>query len=390
MKQLKATFRRQNPGILFTCAAIVALSACKKPQSAPPSGPLPVNVITVTEKEVTEWDEFTGRIDAVESVEIRPRVSGYLTEIHFKAGEVVEKGAPLFVIDPRPYQADLDRATANLDQTEAQLKLADIDFKRSESLRQKALVSAEEFDQKTAALRQAEASVRAAKAGRDMAALNMEFTQIKSPIAGRVSDARVTVGNLVQSSAGAEGVLTTVVSIDPIYVHVDADENAVLKFMKLHAEGKRKSAREEKIPAYVQLANEENFPHEGYLDFVDNRLDPATGTMRARGVFKTWDSLLTPGFFVRMRIPAGPKVTATLIDDKVIGSQQGVRFVFVVKPDRTIERRNIETGTIFEGQRIVRGGLKAGEQVVSTRLQMLQPGMPVAPMPEPPKSGDAK
>ena len=298
-----------------------------------------MNVVTVAEKEVIEWDEFTGRIEAVESVEIRARVSGYLQAIHFKAGAMVKAGDPLFVIDPRPYQADLDRATADFERAEAEAKLAGLDFKRTEELRGKSLLSAEQFDQKAAALKQAEASVRSAKAAKDAAALNIEFTQIKSPIDGRVSNERVTVGNLIQPGTTADSVLTTVVSTDPLFVYVDADENSVLKFIKAHAAGTRKSVREETIPAFVQMANEEGFPHEGYLDFVDNRIDPTTGTLRVRGVFKAWDALLTPGFFVRMRVPGGAKTMATLIDDKVIASQQGVKFVFVVKPDKTIERR---------------------------------------------------
>jgi RND family efflux transporter MFP subunit len=367
----------------------LSLSGCRKPATAPKQGPLPVNVITAVEKEVVEWDEFTGRIDAVESVEVRTRVSGYITEIHFKAGAIVEKGDLLFVIDPRPYQADLDRAAANLEQAEAQLKLAQIDFKRTESLRQKNVVSPEEFDQKAASLQQAEASVRSAKAAKDAAALNLDFTRITSPISGRVSNESVTVGNLVTAGA-ADKVLTTVVSVDPFYVYIDADENSVLKYLKLREEGTRTSAVDQPIPAFIELANETGFPHEGYIDFVDNRLDPNTGTQRARGVFKSWNSRLAPGFFVRMRIPGGGKYRAVLIDDKVISSQQGVKYLFVVKPDNTIERRNLETGPIFEGKRIVKKGLKDGEKVVSTRLQIVQPGMPVMPIAEKPEVGSGK
>ena len=372
---------------------LLAFTGCKKVPTAPPSGPLPVNVITAIEKEVTEWDEFTGRIEAVESVDIRPRVSGYITEIHFKAGAVVNKGDLLFVIDPRPYQADLDRATANFEQAQAQVKLAQIDFKRTEALRQKNVVSPEEFDQKAASLQQAEASGRSAQAARDSAALNLDFTRITSPIAGRVSNERVTVGNLV-TAGSTDTVLTTVVSIDPFYVYIDADENSLLKYLKLREEGKRKSAVDGQIPAFIELANETGFPHEGYIDFVDNRLDPNTGTQRARAVFKTWNERLAPGFFVRMRIPGTGRYQAVLIDDKVISSQQGAKYVFVVKSDNTIEHRNIETGPIFDGKRIVKKGLKEGEKVVSTRLQIVQPGMPVSPVPEkgaaPPAAPEAK
>lgn len=372
--RLRASASVSLAALLFT------LAGCKKTAPQQQQGPLPVNVIVAEEKEVTEWDEFTGRIEAVESVEVRPRVSGYITQIHFKAGALVNKDDPLFVIDPRPYQADLDRAAAGLEQAQAQMKLAQIDFNRTKGLREKNVVSPEEFDQKAASLQQMEASVRSAKAAVDSAALNLEFTQVRSPITGRVSNERVTVGNLV--TTGGNTVLTTVVSVDPLYVYIDADENSVLKYLKLRDEGIRESARDKPIPIHIQLANETGFPHEGVLDFVDNRVDPETGTLRARGVFKSWNDLLSPGFFVRVRVPGAGTYKGVLIEDKVISAQQGVKYIFVVKPDNTIERRNIETGQLFEGRRIVRSGLKNGEKVVSTRLQILQPGMPVQPIVE--------
>src|SRR6266705_705305 len=357
-------------------------SGCRK-VSAPQQGPLPVNVVTVVEKEVNEWDEFTGRLDPVESVEIRPRVSGYITDIRFNAGAIIKKGDLLYVIDPRPYQADFDRASAEVDRMDAQLKLAQIELNRAKELRDKNTISASEFDQKAATYQGSAAAKSSAEATKNSAALNLEFTQIKSPIDGRVSDARITLGNLVQPGAGPESVLTTVVSVDPIYAKVDADENAVLKYVKLSEEGKRVSARTQKIPAWVELGNESNFPHEGYVDFVDNRLDPSTGTVRARVVLKNWNpNLITPGFFVRTRVAGATPYRAALVEDKVISSQQGLKYAFVVKPDNTVERRNLETGGLFEGKRIVKNGLKDGEKVVSTRLQLLQAGMKVQPIPE--------
>ena len=376
---------RKDAGILHSVIAGFALiaagfSGCKKAPPPPPQGPLPVNVVTVIEKEVSEWDEFTGRMEAVESVEIRPRVSGYITQIHFKAGAIVKKGDPLFLIDPRPYQADFDKASAEVERAQALLELARIDLDRAKELRTSKIIAASEFDLKAAAWQQASAAARSSEAAKNSSALNLEFTEVRSPIEGRVSNERVTVGNLVQPGAGQESVLTTVVSIDPIYVLIDADENTVLKYVKLNDEGKRKTAREAQLPAFVELGNETGFPHEGYIDFVDNRLDPATGTMRARVILKSWNPLLTPGFFARVRVVGGQPYVAALIEDKVISSQQGVKFVFVVKPDNTIERRNIETATMWEGLRIVKSGLKNGEKVVSTRLQILQPGMPVKPL----------
>jgi membrane fusion protein, multidrug efflux system len=363
-------------------SVLVTTAGCKK-SSAPQQGPLPVNVVTVIEKEVNEWDEFTGRLEAVESVEIRPRVSGYITEVHIEAGAIIKKGDLLYVIDPRPYQADFDRAAAEFERMQAQLKLAQIELDRAKELRTKNTISASEFDQKAATYQGASAAASSAEAAKNSAALNLEFTQIKSPIDGRVSDARITLGNLVQPGAGPESVLTTVVSVDPIYAKVDADENAILKYVKLSEQGKRVSARTAKIPAFVELGNETDFPHEGYIDFVDNRLDPGTGTVRARAVLKNWNpNLITPGFFVRVRVAGATSYRAALVPDKVISSQQGVKYVFVVKPDNTLERRTIETGTMFDGKRIVKSGLKDGEKVVSTRLQLIQPGMPVTPVEE--------
>src|ERR1700736_3453631 len=357
-------------------------SGCRK-ASAPQQGPLPVNVVTAIEKEVNEWDEFTGRLDPVESVEMRPRVSGYITEIHFEAGAIVKKGDLLYVIDPRPYQADFDRAKAEVDRMDAQLKLAQIELNRAKELRDKNTISASEFDQKAATFQGSAAAKSSAEAAKNSAALNLEFTQIKSPIDGRVSDQRITVGNLVQPGAGPESVLTTVISVDPIYAKVDADENAVLKYVKMSEEGKRVSARTAKIPAWVELGNETDFPHEGYVDFVDNRLDPGTGTVRARVVLKNWNpSLITPGFFVRVRIAGATPYRAALVADKVISSQQGLKYAFVVKPGGRIARQHLETGSMFEGKRIVKSGLKDGEKVVSTRLQLLQAGMKVQPIPE--------
>src|SRR5207248_5674625 len=272
-----------KPKIVIAGAAFLFVfltgSGCKK-ASVTEQPALTVNVVTVVEKEVNEWDEFTGRLDPVELVEIRPRVSGYITEIHFEAGAIVKKGALLCVIDPRAYKADFDRAAAEVERMDAQLKLAEIELNRAKELRGKATISASEFDQKAATYQGAAASKSSAEAAKNSAALNLEFTQIKSPIEGRVSDARITLGNLVQPGAGPENVLTTVISVDPIYAKVDADENAVLKYVKLSEQGKRVSARTAKIPAFIELGNETDFPHEGYIDFVDNRLDPGTGTIR--------------------------------------------------------------------------------------------------------------
>jgi multidrug efflux system membrane fusion protein len=360
----------------------IGLAGCHRKPQAAPQGPLPVNVVVAIEKEVVEWDVFTGRMEAPESVEIRPRVTGYIQEIKFTPGTntLVKKNDLLFIIDPRPYQAEMDRAAAELERTQAGLQFAEVDFKRANELRVKNTISSSEYDQKLASQKQAQAAVGVAKAAAAAAKLNLEFTEIRSPIDGRISDDRVKAGNLVQPGAGPESILTTVVSVDPIQVYADVDENRILKYIKLDEEGKRKTGRRAPIPAYMALGNETDFPHQGVIDFIDNRLDPNTGTLRVRGVFKSWNPFLTPGFFVRMRVAGGPSGNAVLIDDKVIGSDQGQKFVFVVKPDGTLDRRNVTLGALAEGQRVVRDGLKAGEQVVASRLMMLQPGMKVQPI----------
>ena len=262
------------------------------------------------------------------------------------------------------------------------LKLAQIELDRAKDLRNKNTISASEFDQKAAGHQQSSAAARSAEAAKNSAALNLEFTQVKSPIDGRVSDARITLGNLVQPGAGPESILTTVVSVDPIYVRLDADENSLLKYVRLDEEGKRTSARNAPMPAWVQLGNETGFPHEGVVDFVDNRLDPGTGTVRARVVLRNWSSLIVPGFFARVRIAGATPYRAALVDEKVVNSQQGVKYAFVVRPDNILERRKLETAPMFEGKRIIKSGLKEGEKVVSTRLQLVRPGMPVQPIPE--------
>jgi len=264
------------------------------------TAPLPVNVVTAVEKEVNEWDEFTGRLDPVESVEIRPRVSGYITEIHFEAGAIVKKGDLLYVIDPRPYQADFNRAAAEVDRMDAQLKLSQIELNRARELREKNTISASEFDQKAATYQGSRRAKSSAEAAKNSAALNLEFTQIKSPIDGRVSDARITLGNLVQPGAGPESVLTTVVSVDPIYAKLDADENAVLKYVKLSEEGKRVSARTDKIRPGSSSVTKQIF-HTRLIDFVDNRLDQGRGRCGRGVVLKNWNQKFDHAGFLRSR-----------------------------------------------------------------------------------------
>jgi membrane fusion protein, multidrug efflux system len=336
--------------------------------------PPKVTVAQVVEKEITEWNEYIGRTDAVESVEVRARVSGYLTSVDFKPGSLVKKGDLLFTIDDRPYKADLARAEGQLQQARAQQKLAAAEFERVKELRSRNVVAVNEFDNKSAAFLQSQGGTAVAEAEVETAKLNLEFCSIRSPIDGRVSRENVSVGNLVTPNTLQGGILTTVVAVEPLYAYMDVDESAILNYIQLSKEGKLKTAREARVPLFLGLQNEEGFPHEGYVDFVDNRITPGTGTMRVRGQWKNWDPLLTPGFFVRVRVAASPLYKALLVPDDAIGVDQGQRFVFVVGADKKVQFRTVKLGTLADGFRVVREGLKPGESIIVNGLMRAQPG----------------
>jgi multidrug efflux system membrane fusion protein len=360
-------------------AALAALSleACK---SAPPPPPPPpaVTVAPVLRQEVTEWDEFTGRFQAVDAVEVRPRVSGYITRVAFTEGKEVTKGEVLFEIDPRPYAADLARAEAQLQQARTRAALAASDLQRAQKLVTVQAISREEFDNRTSGKAEAEAAVRAAEAAVENARLNLEWTRVRAPISGRVSRAEVTPGNLVQAGPPTATLLTSVVSVDPIYVYFDADEASYLKYAALTRAGSRAGRPE----VQLGLANENGtFPHKGYVDFVDNQLDPASGTIRLRAVFSNRDRLFTPGLFARLKLVGSAKHEANLVVDRAVGTDQDRKFVLVLKPDSTIEYRSVQLGPLVDGLRVVTSGLKQGEPVVINGLQRVRPGMRVAASP---------
>jgi multidrug efflux system membrane fusion protein len=358
------------------------LTGCGKPASktAPPAV---VSVIQPVARDVVEWDEYIGRLESPETVEIRARVSGYLDKVHFKEGKEVKKGDLLFTIDRRPYQADFEHAEAEFQRAESQADLAKSDAERAKNLIATKAISTEDFDTKTKTYTSALAAVKSAKAAMDSARLNLEFTEIRAPIQGRISSALVTEGNLVSggvSGAGAS-LLTTLVSLDPLYCYGSADERAILKYIRLSKEGKRTSARDKEIPAEMGLADESGFPHKGHMDFVDNRVDPNTGTLRARGVFTNADHSLSPGFFARLRIPGSGQYPALLIPDRALGSDQSQKFVYVVNAEKKVEFRPVQTGPLIDGLRVVKEGLKPGEQVIVEGLMRVRPGVTVDPKP---------
>src|SRR5215208_2177 len=358
----------------LSLAALTLSRAEEKPPAAPPLQA--VTVASVPQREIAEWDEFTGRLQAVDQVEIRPRVSGYIQRVTFTEGREVKKGEVLFKIDPRPYQAELARARAELERAKSAAALAASDVQRAQNLVKAQAISREEYDSRTSAEAQGGASVKAAQAAVETARLNLEWTRVRSPISGRVSNALVTEGNLVQTAPAT--LLTTVVSLDPMYVYFDSDEQTYLRYA-----GQAKSAgsnwRTARLPVYLGLANETGYPHEGQLDFVDNQVDPNTVTIRTRAVFSNKSRAMTPGLFARVKLVGDHKRKALLVRDAAIGTDQDRKFVLVVGPGDTLTYRPVVPGRLVEGLRIIDSGVQPGERVVVNGLMRVRPGMKVAP-----------
>jgi multidrug efflux system membrane fusion protein len=339
-----------------------------------------VTVAKVECKPVIESDEFTGRLEAVDHVEIRPRVSGQLDSVHFQEGAIVQKGDLLFTIDPRPFQAEVDRLKAELQRAKAQLARTQSDFARAERLHNNNGMSIEEYDRRNSARAEAEAQVASVEASLRGAELNLEFTHIVSPITGRVSRAEVTRGNLVTSGGGGPAtLLTTVVSLDPVYAYFDADEQTYLRYGKLARAGKKGTNGEANGPIYLGLAGEEDFPHKGVVNFIDNQVNPSTGTIRARGVFSNKDLSLTPGLFARLRLAGGETIRGCQIDDAAVGTDLNQKFVLVVDANNAVAYRPVTLGPMVNGLRVVRDGLHEGDVVVVNGLQRVRPGMNVTP-----------
>jgi multidrug efflux system membrane fusion protein len=375
--------RNRGAGILpaLLAAILLPLAGCgnsgQNQAAAASEGPPPaVRTAQPVQKDVVEWDEYTGRIEAMETVEVRARVDGYLTRINFKAGDRVKKGDLLFVIDPRPYQAELHRAEGELRRTQTRLELAKNDLDRAERLRRAKAMSEEEYDARSKGLREAGASVQSAEAAVQTARLNLEFTEVRSPINGRIGRELITIGNLVKSD---DTLLTVIVSRDPVYVYVDADERAVLKYRRLAETGQRASAREGHIPVELALIDETGFPHQGYIDYVEPRMDAGTGTLRARGIFQNPKDLLSPGFFARVRVPGSPAYRAVMVPERAIGTDQDQRFVWVVKDDNSVEYRKIRPGAKIGSLRVISEGLAPDEWVVTEGVQKVRPGGKVQP-----------
>jgi RND family efflux transporter MFP subunit len=369
-------------------SAVLTLSGCARDaaaQHAPAPPPAPqVTVARVISRTVTNSETFSGRFDAVNHVDVRPRVTGYISSVDFVDGTVVHKGQVLFVIDPRPYEADYQRAEADLDQARAEAALARTERIRAVNLLAAHAISKDEFDTRTANARQSAAGVEAAKAAVDAAALNLAFTRVTAPITGRVSRAIVTAGNLVTNG---QTLLTTIVSLNPIYVEFNADEQAYLTFEKYagteahRGDSSSVSAGPDALgnAVYVGLADETGYPHEGRLVFMDNSLNAETGTIYARALLANPDGRYVPGLFARVKLIGNERYRAVLINDSAVGTDQTLRYVLLLGPDNRVEYRPVELGPLVHGLRVVRSGLEPGDTIVVNGLMRVRPGMQVTP-----------
>lgn len=362
---------------LFALAGVAGCRGEAATDSMPP--PPDVSVATVVTKEMRPWDEFTGHVEAVETVELRPRVSGYIEHVNYVEGGEVAEGDVLFVIDQRTYRAELERAKAELARARTQTELAASEVVRAKKLAEARAMSAEELDQRNSALAQAEANIRAAQSAVDVAKLNLEFTEVRAPISGRAGRALVTPGNLVSTQPNAT-LLTTIVSLDPVYVYFEGDERSYLRYNAMSRNGTRASSRDVRNPVRVGLSGDAGFPYEGEMDFMDNQVNPDTGTIRARAVLPNTDRVFTPGLFARVQLAGSDSFTAMLIDEKAVLTDQDRKYVYVVADDGSAQRRDITLGRTVDGLRVVSAGLEADDRVIVHGVQkVFMPGMPVNP-----------
>ncbi len=404
---------------ILSAIGILAVAGCSSEPQAPGDRPPPtVTVAQPVNKKIVEWDAYTGRLEPIEFVEIRARVSGYLQSIHFDEGQIVNQGDLLFVIDQRPFiatlngakaslgqahaqmsqaKAQLDEARAQKKQAEAQVKLAEARVKRTRTLRTSNAVAQDELDQREAEFTQAEADITASEAGIGLAEagvataesaiqsaeaaveaaeLDLNYTKIYAPVTGRISREYVTEGNLVSGGAATSTLLTTITSVNPIYCMFDVNEQQALKYIRLALEGKRQSSRSAKNPVYLGLADEKGFPHMGHMEFVDNRFDANTASIRVRCIFRNEDEVLVPGMFGRVRLPGSASYEAVLIPDSAIGTDQSSQYVYIVV-DGKIERRAVTVGPLVDGLRVVREGLDGSESLVIKGILLVRPEMPV-------------
>ena len=360
------------PAALLLAMLATACAGASAQPAAAPAAPA-VTAAEAVERELTEWDEQTGRLEPVHTVDIRPRVSGFVSDVHFLEGAVVKKGDLLFTIDPRPFQAEVDRLRAELERARATVARGDSELARAERLAQEQAISGEEHGRRASFAQESRAQRDAVEAALRASELNLEFTRVTAPLTGRIGRAIVTAGNLVSSGPGEPTLLATVVSLDPVYATFETDEGTFLRYSNEVRNGHGRGGQQ----VQMALSTDEGYPRKGRLVFLDNQIDGSTGTIRARALFDNRDLSLTPGLFVRVRVPLTSGARGVVVQDRAIGTDLDRRFVLVVKDDNTIEYRVVTLGPLADGLRVVRSGLRPGERVVIDGLQHVRPGAKV-------------
>lgn len=354
------------------CLAAMMIYAMPAHAADMPQGPMPVSVATVPKQDITRWSEFSGRLRAVEDVEVRPRVSGVVEKVHFREGDIVKQGDKLFTIDTRPFKAAFDQADAALASAQARASLSSSNLSRAQGLFDKKALSQREFDERVNADKEAQAAVKAAEAQRELAALNLEYAELTAPISGRVGRPDITVGNVVQAG---QSVLTTIQSVDPVYADFDIDEQTYLRAMKAVRAG-----RAAEMPVFMELADESEFTREGKIRSFDNQLQGDSGTMRVRAEFANTDGVLTPGLFARIRLGQAGAGEAVLVNDTAVNTDQDRKFVYTVDKEGNVNYQPVVLGALNDGMRIIDQGLSGGENIVVNGLMRVHPGMKVQPM----------
>ncbi|MCO6438375.1 MAG: efflux RND transporter periplasmic adaptor subunit [Phycisphaerae bacterium] len=370
--------RRLTLTLALHIGSTLAATGCKQPAPPVPTAPPAVNVSLPVEREVTDYAEFTARVAAVESTDVRARVSGQIVAVPFQSGTLVRQGDVLVEIDVRPFQADLETRIAEEARAAANLSLAQIEFDRIEDIPPDSR-TVFEYDTASARLQEARAAKAAATAAVELAGLNVEWCRVVAPISGRISYKYVTTGNVVTGGIGSGTLLTTIVSVDPMYANFDVDERTVQRMQQLIREGKLESNEKADIPVWLGLTAEDGLPHHGTVNFVDNQVNPKTGTLRVRGVFPNADGALVPGYFARVRVPVSAPHQAVLVSDRVLDTDQGQKIVYVVGGDNKVTVRPVRVGALHDGLREIADGLKPGERVVVSGLQQVRPGVTVEP-----------
>jgi RND family efflux transporter MFP subunit len=378
-----ATLSRLAATLVLLAPALVACGESQQQQAAPP--PPQVTVAKPVQRGVVDQDEYVGRFIAVDSVEIRARVSGYLEQVHFRDGQIVKAGDLLFTIDKRPFQNAVDQSRANLAQARANLAFAEADLARGQQLVRDRTITEQTFDQRTQAAKSAAATVQAQEAAVRQAELDLQFTELRAPVTGRIGDRRVSPGNLVAGgTSGTTTLLATIVSTDPIRFEFTFDESAYLRYERFAGGGKEVTGRDGNVVVALRLLDESDFKHSGYMDFVDNVIDRASGTIRGRATFSNPNSLFTPGMFARIRVPGSPVYNALLVPDSAIGSEQIRKFVMVVGPDNVVANKYVTLGQLSDGLRVIKDGLSADDRIIVNGLMRARAGQKVTPQEQDP------